>query len=243
QRGFAYPCASMFSHNQLNARSNNAEFEFDFTTGRLLVTCVSPIKAGEQLFISYGARADDDLLLEYGFCVGSDGEFQQNRVVFSQGQIANACYNITGLTKSNFDEKIILSRKIFSSKEFSDSFFDFEAPDKHLSATKDLIGLKLITFIVWLLSDAKDETELFERTDFVRGMRFQTDKSKAKSWTNLKNYTYATIKELFAQNLKDLEARDKLGGSACRLGEMIQGSCKILREEGADICRHWLAKL
>ncbi|CBY39834.1 unnamed protein product [Oikopleura dioica] len=62
----------------------------------------------------------------------SDGEFQQNRVVFSQGQIANACYNITGLTKSNFDEKIILSRKIFSSKEFSDSFFDFEAPDKHL---------------------------------------------------------------------------------------------------------------
>ena len=37
--------------------------------------------------------------------------------------------------------------------------------------------------------------------------------------------------------IKDLEARDMLGGSACRLGEMIQGSCKILREEGADICR------
>ena len=73
---------------------------------------------------------------------------------------------------------------------------------KSSSATKDLLGLKLITYIVWLLSDAEDETELFERTDFVRGMRFQTDKAYTKSWTNLKEDTYATIKELFTQNLQ-----------------------------------------
>ena len=34
--------------------------------------------------------------------------------------------------KSNFDEKITLSRKIFAAQEISDKFFDFEAPDKHL---------------------------------------------------------------------------------------------------------------
>ena len=34
--------------------------------------------------------------------------------------------------KSNFDEKITLSRKIFAAQESSDKFFDFEAPDKNL---------------------------------------------------------------------------------------------------------------
>ncbi|CAG5086459.1 Oidioi.mRNA.OKI2018_I69.PAR.g11216.t1.cds [Oikopleura dioica] len=178
-----------------HSRSNNAEFEFDHNTGRLLVTCISPIKAGEQLFISYGSRPDDDLLLEYGFCLGSDGDLQPNRVVFSQRQVADACFTIAGVTKSTFDEKIELSRSIYASN--IENFFDFEATDNLLCATKELIHPKLITFVVWL--------------------------------------NISTI--------QDMEARDGLGGSACRLGEMIQGSCKILREEGKDICRHWLEKL
>jgi hypothetical protein len=46
-------------------------------------------------------------------------------IVFSKDENSNPL-------KSNIDEKLTLSRKIFAAQGITDRFFDFEAPDKNL---------------------------------------------------------------------------------------------------------------
>ena len=49
----------------------NCDFRWRFGIG-LTVTAIQDIEEGDQLLIDYGSRSDDELLLNYGFVLGSE---------------------------------------------------------------------------------------------------------------------------------------------------------------------------
>ena len=55
-----------------HSTNNNAEFSYDPCDGSLGVQATAEIKKGEQVFISYGNRSDDEMIADYGFCLGLD---------------------------------------------------------------------------------------------------------------------------------------------------------------------------
>eukprot|EP00611_Tribonema_gayanum_P022634 TRINITY_DN4587_c0_g1_i1.p1 TRINITY_DN4587_c0_g1~~TRINITY_DN4587_c0_g1_i1.p1 ORF type:complete len:288 (-),score=101.68 TRINITY_DN4587_c0_g1_i1:82-945(-) len=67
---FAFvPFLDMANHNF----NPNANFTFDSAIGSFKLTALTDVKAGSQVFISYGQTLDDGkLATQYGFCVASD---------------------------------------------------------------------------------------------------------------------------------------------------------------------------
>ena len=57
------PVFEMFNH----AEKNNAFFDFDPINKKLYVAANRDIEQGEQVFINYSDREDDEMLLHYGF--------------------------------------------------------------------------------------------------------------------------------------------------------------------------------
>ena len=60
----------------------------------------------------------------------------------------------------------------------------------------------MITFVVWLVSDAKNESQLLEKADFVRGLNSAAEKTDLDTLKFIKKQTFATVKELFWQTLQ-----------------------------------------
>ena len=57
------PVFEMFNH----AEDNNAFFDFDKINKKLYVAAIKDIQEGEQVFINYSDREDDEMLMHYGF--------------------------------------------------------------------------------------------------------------------------------------------------------------------------------
>lgn len=62
------PVFEMFNH----AEHNNAFFDFDPINKKLYVATNRDIGKGEQVFINYSDREDDEMLLHYGFAYPPD---------------------------------------------------------------------------------------------------------------------------------------------------------------------------
>jgi len=57
------PVFEMFNH----AEDNNAFFDFDKINKKLYVAAIKDIEEGQQVFINYSDREDDEMLMHYGF--------------------------------------------------------------------------------------------------------------------------------------------------------------------------------
>jgi len=60
---FLLPCLDMLNHD----RGREAEIHFNYSDNAYRIIAKQPMRAGEQLFISYGRRSNPELLVAYGF--------------------------------------------------------------------------------------------------------------------------------------------------------------------------------
>jgi histone-lysine N-methyltransferase SETD3 len=67
------PFADMFNHCDPGSAGENAVFGYDEEAGALRITATRPIRRGEQVCFSYGAKPNRRLLKHYGFALEEEG--------------------------------------------------------------------------------------------------------------------------------------------------------------------------
>ena len=162
-----------------HSTQNNAEFTYDsvdcslgvqvskhFLTSLNINTneAITEIKKGDQVFISYGTRSDDEMIADYGFCLGLDdgGDLMNSasRIEFGLDELDVAVKKYLKMDQNDIERK----RAMMDSMK-KDPNSNFIINDMCLWLHKEIINFNLWCYIIFMLGGDMNDVRNMILTD------------------------------------------------------------------------------